>query len=61
MPTPTTILRRALVRLVNQAELTDDYAESEHSTLRSAVKQARAALDYLDHEPVEVAGSVTPA
>ncbi len=47
-PFTTAVLRRALVRLVNQAELTDDFAESEHSTLRSAVKQARFALDYLD-------------
>jgi hypothetical protein len=37
--------RRALDRLATQAELTDDYAESEHSTLRSAVKMARHTLD----------------
>jgi hypothetical protein len=37
--------RRALDRLATQAELTDDYAECEHSTLRSAVKMARHTLD----------------
>lgn len=37
-------LREALDRLVRQAVLTDDYDEWPHSTLRSAVLQARRAL-----------------
>lgn len=37
-------LLAALERLCYQAELTDDYEESEHSTLRSAARQARAAI-----------------
>ena len=37
-------LLAALMRLVDQAELTDDFAESEHSTLRSAVRQAWEAI-----------------
>lgn len=38
-------LQAALQRLLVQAELTSDYGEAEHGTLRSACKQAQAALD----------------